>query len=138
MTLPIPTSSTTPWPTWVIVTRFNLLIATYKADSMFLINQSDAGFPLEDIVFRGGDSELVGEEWEISNLRTEQCVTVWKQEGNPKAPQGVECEIVGERLERSGKEKFWDSDFEVYYQDRLVGDCEKGQTRCELEISIPK
>jgi hypothetical protein len=43
---------------------------------------------------------------------------------------------VGERLERSGPEKFWSSDFEIYYQDLPVGMCEKRKNFCELNFGI--
>jgi serine/threonine protein kinase len=131
-----PTPSITPEPTPVDQVGFHLLIATYKDDSLFLINQSAADFPLEDIIFRSDGNELSGEEWEIRFLRTGQCVTIWKEEGNPRPPQGVLCEIVGEQLERSGKDKFWGSDFEIYYQDRPVGECKKAETSCELDLTI--
>jgi hypothetical protein len=78
----------------------------------------------------------VGDEWGVDLLRPGQCVAVWKKEGKPKAPKGVKCEVVGGRLERSGSEKFWDSDFEIYFDDVSLGVCQKRSQSCELRFTV--
>jgi hypothetical protein len=78
----------------------------------------------------------MGDEWGVDLLRPGQCVTVWKEEGKPKSPKEVDCEVVGERLERSGSEKFWDSDFEIYFNDISLGVCQKRAQTCELRFII--
>jgi hypothetical protein len=60
---------------------------------------------------------------------------VWKEEGSPRAPDGIECEIVGERLERSGRDKFWTDAFEVYFAEEPVGECRKNDDRCEITFA---
>jgi serine/threonine-protein kinase len=142
---PVPATATTrPEPTPVPVPVFQLLLARRGDDSLFVVNEGADNLPLVLIHFGGdndddddddGDRQLSGDEWGIETLRPGQCVTVWQEEGNPRAPRGVECEIVGERLERSGREKFWQAAFEVFFADRRVGECPKNEDHCEIAFA---
>lgn len=111
-----------------------ITLAKRKDDSIFLVNQSSRDLPLRSIRLGEGEGELSGEEWEIEILRPGQCVAVWKKEGNPEAPRDIECELVGARVERSGSEKFWDSQFSIFVNDQLLGTCEKDREVCELRF----
>jgi hypothetical protein len=92
--------------------------------------------PLRLIRLGDGEGELLGEEWGIDVLRPGQCAAVWKKEGNPEAPKEIQCDLVGARLERSGSAKFWDSQFNVFVNNRLVGTCEKDTEVCEYRFEI--
>jgi len=143
--IPIPTAAqptTTPTatqqPTPTAGPPYRVTIAKREDDSLFLINQSTVDLPLALIRFGNGERQLFsGEEWGIELLRPGECVSIWKTEGNPKAPKGIRCETVGERLERSGDGKFWGSAFEVYFRDILVRVCERDRDICELNIGTP-
>ena len=101
---------------------------------MFVINQGKFDLPLEFIRFGEKLNQISGEEWKIEFLQPEQCVAVWKKEGNPKAPTGLRCELVGKRVERSVSSNFWDSDFKVYYKDVSVGICKNNEAECEIKF----
>jgi serine/threonine protein kinase len=141
---PSPTSELTPTPTSTrsatpVVTSgpdFHLLLAKRKEDSLFVVNVGTTILRLEYLQLGLGDSRVEGEQWQVEFLRPEQCVTLWKEEGNPEAPKDIECEIVGERLRRSRQDRFWKSDFKVFFQDQLVGTCKASKDLCELEFDF--
>ncbi len=114
---------------------YDLLIVKRGEDSLFLVNQGDEAFPMGPLLLGEGDGAIMGVDWGLDELAPGECVTVWKDKGNPKAPD-VACVEVGEQLERSGPDRFWRSTFEVFYNDELVATCDKEQTECE--VSIPK
>jgi hypothetical protein len=113
---------------------FQIALAIRKDDSVFLINQSTMDLPLRLISLGDGEGELFGEEWEVDLLKPGQCVAVWKKEGNPEAPRGIQCELIGEKVERSGPAKFWNSPFNVFVNDTLVGTCGTDGEVCELSF----
>jgi hypothetical protein len=65
-------------------------------------------------------------------------VAVWKDSGRPKPPKKLECDLVGERLERDGSEKFWTAEYEVFYDGERVAECEKFWEECEVKIDLPE
>lgn len=126
------TVTTTPSPT----PEFHLLLILQKADSFYVINQGATGLPLDRLRFRSGKDELSGDEWGTETLQPGQCVTVWKKEGKGGSlPQGLQCQLVGKILERSGPSKFWDSVFQIYFQDVFVASCDLGNSSCDLSFS---
>ncbi|MGE5124401.1 MAG: serine/threonine-protein kinase [Acidobacteriaceae bacterium] len=129
------TLSATPTPT--AESEFYLVIAIQKDDSLFMINQGTHDLPLEFIQLGTKEGRVYGEEWQIELLKSGQCVTVWKEEGVPSPPRGIECEIVGEHLRRSGPERFWKAGFAAYYKETLVGVCTRDQAICELKFDSP-
>jgi serine/threonine protein kinase len=133
-TRPTVTRTTRKTPTPTKVSDFHLVIVKRKDESMFVINQGKLDLPLEFIRFGEKLNQISGEEWKIEFLEPEQCVAVWKKEGNPKAPTGLKCELVGKRVERSISSNFWDSDFKVYYKDVSVGICKNNEDECEIKF----
>lgn len=92
---------------------------------------------LEFLQLGVGEGRIEGEEWQVDMLETGQCVTVWKEEGNPDPPKNIECDIVGERLKRSSPERFWKYEFKVFYKGELVGSCKPSKNTCELKFNDP-
>jgi serine/threonine-protein kinase len=137
-----PTPTASPEPTPLPAPEFQLLLAKRRDDSLFVVNLGADDLPLAMIRFGDNsdeddddDRQLSGDEWGLEVLRPGQCVTVWKEEGSPRAPEGIDCEIVGERIERSGRDKFWDAAYEVYFAERQVGECRKNDDRCEITFA---
>lgn len=114
---------------------YRLFIAKNGEDSLYLMNTSQHPLPLENI--RLGDEEdgLSGEEWELERLPVNECVAVWKSSGQPKPPN-LNCEPMGERLERSPRDAFWKETFTVYFEGERVGDCSADQSECEITFPI--
>lgn len=121
----------------VLAEEYELLLAKRKDDSLFVINQGSADIPLEHLQLGNSRGRVSGDEWEVRYLHPDGCVAIWKEEGKPQPPKKVRCEPVGERIERSGSEKFWTDDFEVLYKDSVVGKCKKKDQTCEIRFTPP-
>lgn len=115
--------------------KFHLLLVLQRTDSLFVINQGTLDLPLALLRLGNGKDELTGDEWGLEFLKPGQCVTVWKKAGHGEPPKGIQCELVGKLLERSGPNKFWDSAFDVYFQDVSVSSCDLEKTSCDLQFS---
>jgi serine/threonine protein kinase len=131
---PSPVPVLEPSPTEEI--EFRLLLVRQKDDSLYVINQSTIDFPLGFLKLGTAKGQVQGDAWEVDVIRPGQCVVVWKKEGKPKDPKSLNCEVVGKRLERSGPEKFWETDFEVFYRDVRLAMCEKDQL-CQIRFPSP-
>jgi hypothetical protein len=126
---PAPTATPVPPPL-----VYTLLIATSSDDSLFVVNESAAGFPLGPLRLGDGHGAINGTDWGIETLANGACVTAWKDSGRPKPPGGVTCVQVGTRLTRSKPDRFWKSSFKVYYSGNLVSTCRPG--RCSIDITV--
>jgi serine/threonine-protein kinase len=131
-----PTATVTP--VVLLTADVELVLVTNGGDSLFLVNRSDVDFPLEPLEIKGPSGEVAGEEWEVEFLEEDECVAVWKDSGRPKPPKKLECDLVGERLERDGSEKFWTAEYEVFYDGERVAECEKFWEECEVKIDLPE
>jgi hypothetical protein len=114
---------------------YRLLLAANDGDSLFVINQSDAPFPLAGLQLGDGRGAVEGAEWEVAFLPPGSCVTVWRESGNPRPPD-VECEQIGERIERRGQDRFWQEAFSVFFEGEEVTECESNDS-CVVEIARP-
>jgi tRNA A-37 threonylcarbamoyl transferase component Bud32 len=130
---PLPSPSAPPEATAVPVTGYELLLATRGDDSLFVVNRSDWALPLAPLSVGNEQGQIQGEEWGLAALLPGDCVTAWKDSGRPRQPD-VECNQVGERLQRSGRERFWKESFSVYYQGQEVGQCRKNDRACIVTI----
>lgn len=113
---------------------YNLVIATRDEDSLFVINESAVEFPLGLLRLGDGNGAINGTDWGIDLLANGACVAAWKDSGKPKPPRGVTCTQVGARLTRDGLDRFWKSDFNVYYSGKLIGTCRP--ERCSINITV--
>jgi serine/threonine protein kinase len=111
-----------------------LLIATRKDESLVLMNAGSSELALGDLAILSPTGEVFGPEWNVEALMPGECVAVEQENGNPRLPENVECLVVGERLTRSGREKFWTVDFEVLYDGRQAGVCEKRAEACQVRF----
>ena len=111
--------------------NYRLLIATKKEDSLFVVNLSSGAFPLSQLYLENKDGEISGSEWDVASLPSGACVAIWNDNDRADAPDDVDCELVGERVTRSGKRRFWKRPFDVFYDDTLITGC---RNRCEVEI----
>jgi serine/threonine protein kinase len=121
----------TPTPTSVQPSSYDLLIARRGEDSLFVVNQTAEPFPLAPLRLGDEAGAITGTEWNLELLDSGACVTAWADEGNPKPPK-VTCTEVAQRLTRSRGERFWQGAFNVYYQEQLVGVCDRNQ--CSISI----
>lgn len=101
---------------------YTLTIATHREDSLFVMNSSQSEFPLAPLRVGDDSNAINGSDWGIERLGSGACVAAWKDSGNPKSPD-LDCDPIGTRITRSGKDRFWKSSFNVYYNDVQVGTC---------------
>jgi hypothetical protein len=121
---------------------FYLEIVRRGEDSLFVKNISAEALPLNPLRLGDGDAAILGDEWIIPQLEVLACVAAWKEGGNPKAPEGVDCtpvDPVGARVTREGKVRFWKDAFKVYYNNQEVGECTwDSPGSCVVSFSIRK
>jgi serine/threonine protein kinase len=132
---PTTTLTRTPTPTDHV---YRITIARRKDDSLFLVNTGTIVLPLESIRIGDGKTALEGKAWELKELRKDECVTVWKKQGNPQPPKDIKCDRVGKRVEISDPKKLWNADFKVYFQDVSIGVCKKDREICELTFTVKR
>ena len=130
---PFPTETSPPPTDTPSPAAYQLLIATNKEDSLFVVNHSEEAFPLDSLRLGQGNRIIEGTEWGVEQLAPGDCVTAWKDGGNPKQPD-VDCGQVGEQLIRKGPERFWNSQFNVFYDGKQVGVCNPPE-QCLVEIA---
>jgi tRNA A-37 threonylcarbamoyl transferase component Bud32 len=128
-----PTATPTRTPTPEPEVLYELLLARHGDDSLFVVNRSGRAMPLPPLWLTDGRAQANGQEWQVPSLESGACVTAWKDSGRPKAPD-VTCTEVGEPIFRSGRDRFWRDDFEIYYDGHKVGDCPKNQEQCVVTI----
>lgn len=110
-----------------------LQIVTNKEDSFYLVNVGSTAVPLAGLSFNGENNAFEGSEWGVASLAPGECVTIWKNRGNPKPPD-VDCNEVGSRVEREPPEIFWKKSFDVIYQNTVITTCP--QNGCEFFLEM--
>jgi len=124
-----PTATPTPEPL-----TYDLLIVKRGGDGLFVANQSPETFPLETLRLGDGEFAVSGPDWGIATLASNGCVAVWEEKGDPKLPKEFKCDLDDEQVpRRDGAERFWEKMFNVYYDGKLVGICEKNQEQCAVK-----
>jgi serine/threonine protein kinase len=128
------TATPTESPTPIGPASYELLIAKRGEDSLFVVNQTTEAFPLALLRLGDGEGAINGTDWGVDMLERGACVAAWKDKGKPRPPDGLTCDQVGESLTRGGGDLFWKEAFNVYYDERPVGICEKDQKECSINI----
>lgn len=119
-----PTSTSPPNPNEPV----NVIqIVTRRDETLFLVNNTSAPIRLAGFQIGEGEGAIRGVEWELVSLAPGECVSVWKEQGNPEAPD-VDCVWVGTRVTRHSRDVFWSNPFSVYYRDSLLGACQESCT----------
>lgn len=130
---PSPTETSSPPIDTQSPTGYQLLIATNKEDSLFVVNRSGEAFSIDLLRLGQGNKVIEGTEWGLGQLAPGACVTAWKDGGNPRPPD-VDCNQVGDRVTRRGPDRFWKNQFDVFFEGEQVGVCNP-QELCLIEIT---
>jgi hypothetical protein len=59
-------------------------------------------------------------------------VAAWREDRQHTLPEGVNCELAGEAIEREGRDRFWRETFAVFYAGVELAECEKGEQLCTV------
>jgi serine/threonine protein kinase len=135
-----PTPQPTPLPQVPVIgntenpLNYELLIAKRSDDSLFVVNQTILPLPLPPLQIHANGRVINGADWDIAELQSGDCISAWKEQGKPKAPD-VTCNEV-ERRTIGNKDRFWKESFEVYYGGQWLADCQKDEERCLVQIPV--
>ena len=119
-------------PTSTPVSYELLIVRGGDGNSVVVVNLTNNGFPLSQLRLGSSNSVLSGAAWGVTNLESGECVGAWKAGEGQEPPQGVNCDLVGQRLERKKKDLFGGETIVVYYAGERVGTC--SQARCSIAI----
>jgi hypothetical protein len=81
---------------------------------------------------------LNGVAWGVANLKSGQCVGVWKEiKGNTKKRplDDSNCKSVVSRLFRDKKDWLWESSLIIKYDGKKFGSCDEDQNECLITIA---
>ena len=116
---------------------YHLLIAKRAEEGLFVVNWTTEAVPLAPLRLGDDEGAVTGTDWVVAMLEKDACVAIWKDKGEPRLPDGLTCNQVGEDLtRRDKKEQFWKSLFNIYYNGQVVGACEKERKECVFNIPI--
>jgi hypothetical protein len=113
---------------------YTLHIAKRGEESLFVLNLSPLDLALSPLQLGDDAGRVSGADWGEATLGNGECVTVWKDDGDPHPPESVQCKPIGERLTRDKGDRFWKSTFGVYYDGGLIGTCDKDRNHCFVQI----
>lgn len=129
----VPTRTATPTP--APAADYEFLIARRANEGLFVINQTGQVLPLAPLQLGDGAGQVGSADWGVAALNPGDCVTVWKDKGEPRLPDRVQCNQVGNVPIRTKSNVFWEQSFYVYYDGAAVGGCDKEQDECPIHIS---
>jgi hypothetical protein len=124
------TATDTPTP----VPGYDLVFLLNNSDSMFLVNAGNDPFPLAPLLLIADKGQINGDEWKVDVMQPGDCVGVWKDNRKAKLPDGLKCNLVGEKLERNGPGRIWNSTFEVFYMSKKIANCRIDGNQCQIHI----
>ncbi len=129
---PAPTSLPTAGPV-----TFQVQVWRSEDEGIFLVNRTAAPLPLGLLRLGDGESAVRGGEWGLPFLGQGECVAVWKDRKEPEPPEGLSCNLEGERLFREKKARFWEREFALYYGGARIGLCKRETDICAFRLTIP-
>jgi len=121
-------------PTPTPVSYELLIVRGGDGNSLIVVNLTTDAFPLSQLRLGSSKSVLTGAAWGVTNLESGECVGAWKAGEAHEPPQSVNCELVGQRLERKKKDMFGGVTFVVYYAGEQVGICSQDRQQCSITI----
>ena len=123
-----------PVPTDVPAIYQLLIVRAGDGNIIVVLNEGKGEFPLNFLQLGKGNSALSGASWGVDNLNAGECVGAWKAGEAHQVPGGLNCQLVGNQLERKKKDLFGGEAFVVYYDGKQVGTCDKNQNQCSIRI----
>ena len=115
---------------------YDLLVAVKGDDGLFVVNQGTTPFPLGPLTLGVGENMIQGGEWDVALLEPGDCVVAWKNDREFKLPDGLTCRAAGEVVTREGKDRFWRQAFDIAYNGKVVGTCEKEHDECPVTVQM--
>jgi serine/threonine protein kinase len=139
-----PTATTTPTetftptpepPTPVVLEDFELLITRVDQDSLFVINQTAAAFPLTLLRLSNDQGTVNGTDWGIEMLENGACTAALTDGADiRRIEKKLACDRVGEPLVHDKSDPFWKETFYIYYGEDPVGVCNKDRKECSVSV----
>jgi hypothetical protein len=99
-----------------------------------ILNEAPQPLPLAPLQLGKGRGSIGGDEWQLGQLDGRACL-VADQGADSSPPSGVNCNIEGQTVQRTGKQRFWQATFAIYYQGAQVGTCNGDVNPCSVTFS---
>ncbi len=117
-----------------------LLIIKGEGDnSLVVINRGSSALLLAPLTLRAagddddeGNGAIEGSDWGLAELPSGACVGAWRAGRRQELPEGVTCELVGEAIERGGRDRFWRETFAVFYDGTEIAECQRREQLCTV------
>jgi serine/threonine protein kinase len=117
---------------------YHLQIVKKGQDGLFLSNIGLVDLPLEKIQLGDSPNNILGLQWMLNTLKPEECVLVKVERSKDKKLQDKDCKQVGSDVQLPEGKPFWESDFSIYFDEKIIGTCKRGPGNCEvLFIDLP-
>jgi serine/threonine protein kinase len=116
--------------------EYHLQIVKIGKDGLFLLNVGQATLPLERIQLGNPPNNVMGSQWEISDLQPKECVLVKAEGAKEDKFKNVDCVRAGSELSLPKGKPFFTSLFNIYFDGDFVGVCV--QTLDECDVFFPE
>lgn len=114
---------------------YELLLVKFSNDFMTVVNNGDENLPLGPLQLGTSRAAIPGEAWGVYDLEPGDCVVAVRWQRRPRLPAETGCRILA-LLEGSPNASLWNRDFDVLYNNELVGVCREEEDTCILQIPI--
>lgn len=132
----LPTATPVP-PTATDEPLARLVIVRGERDrGIVLVNAGNQPIPLEPFEIWDSDEELLGEDWEVETLEPGECVFAWERDREPRIPDDIECEPVGETVYRQGRSRFWTRTMHIRWEGEEIYSCRTREETCEIDLDL--
>ncbi|MFM8322867.1 MAG: serine/threonine protein kinase, partial [Chloroflexota bacterium] len=110
-----------------------LVLERISQGHLLIINRGRQAINLAPLRLGEGSDAILGFRLGAERLGRDDCALVLNAVRRPKLPDELDCDLViaSQRRSESG---FWMERFAVYYDNQLVGVCEKDEKTCQILI----
>jgi hypothetical protein len=135
---PPPATTQAPQPTESLAPdqAYELIFIKASGDFMIVANNGEENVPIRPLQLGTRRDAIPGAAWGVDDLEPGDCLVALRLTRRPRVPSETGCRVTGV-LEGSPDANLWNKDFEVFFNDQLVGVCEKDEDTCRIQIPIP-
>lgn len=131
---PVFTSTPVLSPTPAFV--YEITLTKHNSTFLSVANTGAGDFPLPPLRIGRGADAIPGIAWGIRDLEPGDCVGAVRLARRPKLPDDLNCRLLG-MIEGNVQVRLWDGNFDVFYEDKKIGECKEKDDVCVLQIVIP-
>lgn len=114
---------------------FELRLTKHASTFLAITNTGEDNFPLPPLRIGRGADAIPGIVWGIHDLEPGDCVGAFRLVKKPKLPEDLNCRLLG-MIEGHPQVRLWDGNFDVFYDEKKVGECKQKDDVCVVLIPI--